>query len=92
MPIEDYSHACDTFERSTLVRFYNDLQRKNYGSLKTECFLRYLIERTEKRWNGYFFKTQKQTPKEKTSGSFGANEKFNFEDYIEKERQKFFDV
>ena len=89
LPIEDYSHACETFERSTLVRFLNDLKRKNYGNLKTECFLRYLIERTEKRWNGYFFKTQKQTPKEekeKTSGSF------DFDEYFKKERQKFFDV
>ena len=95
LPIDDYCHACDTFERSTLVRFYNDLKRKDYGTLKTECFLRYLNERTEKRWNGYLFKSYKKTPKEEpghASGSFGATEKFNFEDYLEKERQKFFDA
>lgn len=94
LPIEDYSHACETFERSTLVRFLNDLKKKNYGTLKTECFLRYLIERTEQKWNGYFFKTQKQTPKEeeKTSGSFGVNDNYNFEEYLKKQRQKFFDV
>lgn len=93
LTIEDYSHACDTFERSTLVRYLNDLKKKSYGTLKTECFLRYLIERTEKKWNGYLFKTQKQTPKEeKTSGSFGGNEKFNFDEHMKKERQKFFDA
>ena len=92
LPIEDYKHACDTFERSTLVRFYNDLKRKDYGILKTECFLRFLIDRTEKKWNGYIFKNHNKTPKEKTSGSFGANEKFNFDEYFKKERQKFFDV
>lgn len=86
LPVEDYKHACETFERSTLVRFLNDLKRKNYGNLKTECFLRYLIERTEQKWNGYFFKIQKSTPKEKTSGSF------NFNEHLQKERQKFFDV
>lgn len=89
LPIDDYCHACDTFERSTLVRFYNDLNKKSYGSLKTECFLRYLNERTEKRWNGYLFKSYKKTPKEekeKTSGSF------DFDEYMKKERQKFFDV
>lgn len=92
LPVEDYTHACETFERSTLVRFFNDLKKKSYGNLKTECFLRYLIERTEKRWNGYFFKiqNQKKTPKEeekeKTSGSF------NFDEYLETERQKFFDA
>lgn len=96
LPIDDYCHACDTFERSTLVRFYNDLKRKDYGTLKTECFLRYLNERTEKKWNGYLFKSYKKTPKEEdpghASGSFVGNEKFNFDDYLEKERKKFFDV
>ena len=96
LPIEDYKHACDTFERSTLVRFYNDLKNKSYSSLKTECFLRYLLDRTNKKWNGYLYKTQNKTPKEEapgqTSGSFGGDEKFNFDEYLEKERQKFFDV
>lgn len=94
LPIEDYKHACETFERSTLVRFLNDLKNKSYSSLKTECFLRYLLDRTNKKWNGYLYKTQNKTPKEpgQTSGSFGANEKFNFDEYMKKERQKFFDV
>lgn len=96
LPIEDYSHACESFERSTLVRYLNDLKRKDYGSLKTECFLRFLIDRTKNKWNGYFFKKNDKTPKEKNpghaSGSFGANEKFNFDEYMQKERQKFFDV
>ena len=97
LPIEDYKHACETFERSTLVRFLNDLRQKNYGTLKTECFLRYLLDRTNKKWNGYFYKTQNQTPKEEedpgqTSGSFGATDNFNFDEYLKKERQKFFDV
>lgn len=96
LPIEDYKHACDTFERSTLVRFLSDLKRKNYGTLKTECFLRYLIERTNQKWNGYLYKTQNKTPKKEepgqTSGSFVANENFSFNDYLEKERQKFFDI
>lgn len=94
LPIDDYSHACDTFERSTLVRFYNDLKRKDYGTLKTECFLRYLMERTEKRWNGYLFKTPKKEEKDpgNASGSFDASDNFNFDDYLEKERQKFFDA
>lgn len=96
LPVEDYCHACETFERSTLVRFLNDLKKKNYGTLKTECFLRYLIERTNQKWNGYLYKTQNKTPKEKdpghASGSFGANENYNFEEYLKKQRQKFFDV
>lgn len=96
LPVDDYKHACDNFERSTLVRFLNDLQRKNYGNLKTECFLRYLIERTEQKWNGYFFKKQNKTPKKEepvqTSGSFVGNEKFNFDEYLQNERKKFFDV
>lgn len=95
LPIEDYKHACETFERSTLVRFYNDLKRKDYGTLKTECFLRFLIDRTNKKWNGYLFKTQKQTPKEDpghASGSFGSNDNYNFEEYLKKQRQKFFEV
>lgn len=98
LPVEDYKHACDTFERSTLVRFLSDLKRKNYGTLKTECFLRYLIERTNQKWNGYLYKSQNKTPKKEekdpghTSGSFGDDEKFNFDEYMKKERQKFFDV
>ena len=95
LPIEDYKHACDTFEHSTLVRFLNDLKNKSYSSLKTECFLRYLLDRTNKKWNGYLYKTQNKTPKEEpghASGSFGSNEKFNFDEYLQKERQKFFDV
>ena len=90
LPVEDYKHACDTFERSTLVRFLSDLKRKNYGTLKTECFLRYLIERTEKKWNGYLFKNYKKTPKEEDPGH--ASGSFDFDEYIQKERQKFFDV
>jgi hypothetical protein len=51
--------------------------------------LRYLNERTEQKWNGYFFKKHDKTPKEEesTSGSFG-----DFDDYLRKERQKFFNV
>lgn len=98
LPVEDYCHACETFERSTLIRFLSDLKRKNYGTLKTECFLRYLIERTNQKWNGYLYKSQNKTPKKEekdpgqTSGSFGDDEKFNFDEYMKKERQKFFDV
>lgn len=96
LPIDDYCHACDTFERSTLVRFYNDLKKKSYGTLKTECFLRYLNERTEKKWNGYLYKHYDKTPKKEepgqTSGSFGASDNFNFDEYMKKERQKFFDM
>lgn len=90
LPIEDYKHARETFERSTLVRFYNDLKKKSYGTLKTECFLRFLIDRTNKKWNGYLFKTQKQTPKEEDPGH--ASGSFDFDEYMKKERQKFFDV
>lgn len=96
LPIEDYKHARETFEHSTLVRFFNDLKNKSYSSLKTECFLRYLLDRTTKKWNGYLFKICDKTPKEEdpghASGSFEANEKFNFDEYLKKERQKFFDV
>lgn len=95
LPVEDYKHACETFERATLVRYLNDLRQKSYGNLKTECFLRYLLDRTNKKWNGYLFKTlQNQTPKEdpQTSGAFGGDEKFNFDEYLKKQRQKFFDA
>ena len=96
LPIEDYKHARETFEHSTLVRFFNDLKNKSYSSLKTECFLRYLLDRTTKKWNGYLFKICDKTPKEEepghASGSFETNEKFNFDEYLKKERQKFFDV
>lgn len=94
LPIEDYKHACETFERATLVRYLNDLRQKSYGNLKTECFLRYLLDRTNKKWNGYLYKSQNKAPKEdpQTSGSFGGDEKFNFDEYMKKERQKFFDV